>query len=544
MRLKSPCVRIATALAVTACLFGSGPGLSAFGQEKPAAQTPPQQPQTAISAAAAPTTMKVTADEAVRMALENNLGVKADRLAPQAATYSVAQARAAYGFTLRSTTVTDSRTAPPQDFSAGTSSVQTNEGFRTNAVLAQLTPWGGGQYTIGMDASRGTSSNPTAFYNPSIGSTWSGSYVQPLLRNFTIDAPRQNLLLSQKRQEIADLGLRQSLAQTERQVRVAYFQLVNAIGAYEVAQQSLALAQTAYKNNQRRVEVGTMAPIDIVQAEAEVASTEEQVIVTQGNIQSAEDRLRLLVMNPQQADFWTTKLEPAERPTLTPQAIDVEAAIKNALSSRTDLAQARKEIDQTDIGVRYLRNQKLPAFDVTAAYSSVGQAGSQRVFDEDSGIYPPPLVRETQRSLRDALGDAFSNTFKTWSLTFQVSYPIGTSAADAGLAASRVQREQQTTNLRDLELAVVAQVRDAARQVATSLKRVETTQKARVLAEQNLQAQEKRLAVGLGDTFVMFQAQRDLTRQRNNELAAIIAYNQALVNFEAVQTVPGGGGQF
>ena len=140
------------------------------------------------------------------------------------------------------------------------------------------------------------------------------------------------MLQSQKNLEIADVQLRQTLTQTSVRVRNAYFTLINAIGQLEVAQKSLELAQTSLKNNQKRVELGTMAPIDIVQAEAEVARTEEQVIVAEGQIQTAEDNLRVLIMNPSQPDFWTTKLEPADRPTLAPQPLDVDAAIKNALS--------------------------------------------------------------------------------------------------------------------------------------------------------------------------------------------------------------------
>ena len=169
-------------------------------------------------------------------------------------------------------------------------------------------------------------------------------------------------------------------------------------------------------------------------------------------------------------------------------------------------------------------------------------AGTQFQFDRNSAAFPPPILGQSKRSFGDALHDVFANDFKTWSVTLNVTYPLGTSAAEAGLAQARLQREQQTTNQRDLETIVVAQVRDAARQVATALKRVETTQKARELAEQNLQAYEKRLAVGLSDTFLVIQAQRDLTSQLNNELSAIIAYNRALIAFEAVQVVPLGGG--
>jgi outer membrane protein TolC len=120
----------------------------------------------------------------------------------------------------------------------------------------------------------------------------------------------------------------------------------------------------------------------------------------------------------------------------------------------------------------------------------------------------------------------------------QVSYPLGTSAADAGLAQARVQREQEVTTLRALELQVTAQVRDAARQVDTSIKRVEATRNARQFGEKRYEAEQKRINVGLSTTFQLFQAQRDLASAKLAELNSIIAYNRALVNFEAVQLVP------
>jgi outer membrane protein len=543
MRLKaqvSACVRVAAAGVIAAWMFASGPLVSASEQGQAAPQPVPQRP---LDASAAPTVLKVTADEAVKMALENNLGVRADRLGPQIQTYGVAQARAAYGLNLQSATTTRSATSPPTDFitTGADTTVSSADSFRTGAGVQQLVPWGGGRYTLGLDASRLTSNDPTSSFNPRLDSALAASYTQPLLRNFTIDATRQTLLQSQKNLEIADVQLRQTLTQTDRNVRNAYFNLVNAIGQLEVARKSLELNTTSLKNNQKRVELGTMAPIDIVQAEAEVARTEEQVIVAEGQIQTAEDSLRVLIMNPSQPDFWTTKLEPADRPTLAPQPLDVDGAIKNALANRTDLLQSRKLMDQTDINMRYLRNQKLPALDVIGAYNVQGVAGTQFEFDRSQG-FPFPIIGQTQRRFTDSLRDVFANDFKTWSLQFNISYPIGTSAADAGLAQARLQRDQQTTNLRDLETIVVAQVRDAGRQVTTALKRVETTQKARQLAEQNVQAEEKRLAVGLSDTFRLFQAQRDLTTQLNSELNAIIAYNRALINFQAVQVVPLGGG--
>jgi outer membrane protein TolC len=533
---KSACSRLAAGMAFFGVLSVSGGAMFAF--EQAPAPAPAVTSQAGSGPQSGSSTLRISSDEAVKMALENNLGIRAEQLNPQIETYAVAQARATFGPSVVSQTSTRSSTTPPGNFLTGTAATQTNDSLRTNAGLQQLVPWGGGRYSLLWNASKLTTSDASSRFNPQLDSGLSAGYTQPLLRNFRIDSARQTVLLSQNRQQVADLQLRQTLTQTSRLVRNAYFDLVNAIAGLQVAQQSLDLTRQSLKNNERRVEVGTMAPIDIVQAQAEVAANEESVIVAEGQIRGAEDRLRTLIMNPSQPDFWTTRLEPSEQPTLSPQPVDVDGAIANALANRTDIAQAKKEIEQTDIGLRYNRNQQLPSVDLTAAYDLVGTAGTQRQFELDPITGTPLVIDQSQRAFSQALRDVFGNQFKTWSLQVNISYPLGRSVAEAATAQGRLQREQQTTAMKNLETQVVASVREAARQVNTSLKRVESTRKARELAEQSLQAEEKRLAVGLSDTFRVLQSQRDLARQRVNELNAVISYNRSLVDFEAVQTVP------
>jgi outer membrane protein TolC len=281
-----------------------------------------------------------------------------------------------------------------------------------------------------------------------------------------------------------------------------------------------------------------MAQIDILEAQAEVSRVEESVIIAEAGIKTAEDNLRTLILNPNQPDYWSARLTPTERPTLTAQAIDPEAAVQAALANRTDLAQFRKQLETTQINIDFTRNQKLPDVNLVAAYNTVGVAGT---VNQLTG-FPPVIESSTERSFREAFNDVFGQNFKTWSLQLQISYPIGTSSADASHAAARLQQEQQQNNLREAELGVTAQVRNAARQVNTSLQRVQSTTRAREFAERRLEAEQKRLTVGLSTTFQLFQAQRDLANVRQQELNAIIDYNRALVNFQAVQQAPLGGG--
>jgi outer membrane protein len=537
MRFKqriSACFRVFAAALAIAGVFASGRGVSASEQ----AQTP-VQPATQPAAAPGGAVLAIGVDDAVRLALQNNLGIEAERLGPQAAAFDVAQARNVYVPNLFSVTTKNSSATPPDNFLSGTGNVITSGGFRTTNGLQQLVPWGGGRYTASFFSSRSTTTGFTSF-NPSIRSTLDASYTQPLLRNFKIDSFRQQLLQAKNAEQIADLDLRQRVTQLTRNVRNAYYSLVGAISGLDVAKQSLDLAKEQLKNNNRKVEVGVMAPIDILEAEAEVARVEENVIIAETQIKSAEDALRALVLNPTRPDFWTTKIEPAQQPTLEPRAIDVEAAIVKALADRTDLAALKKRVEATDITVSYLKNQKLPDLNIVANYGVVGLAGTQFRFGDEG--FPPPILSQTERSFFDALRDVFGNNFRTWSLQFNLSYPIGTSSADAALASSRLQRQQQQLSIRDLEMQIATQVRDAGRQVSTSLQRVSSTRKARELAERRLEAEQKRLEVGLSDTFRVFQVQRDLAIAKRQEVQAVIDYNRSLVNFEAVQVVPGGGG--
>src|SRR5213076_1062917 len=152
-------------------------------------------------------------------------------------------------------------------------------------------------------------------FDPQLTSNISATYTQPLLRNFKIDGTRQQLLVSQKNYEISQTQLKQSITQTTRNVRNAFYDLQYAIGNLNVQRQSLELSQQSLKDNRARVEIGTMAPLDIVQAEAEVATREEAVILAEAAIDRAQDAVRTLVYRPKAPEYWNARIEPVDTPT-------------------------------------------------------------------------------------------------------------------------------------------------------------------------------------------------------------------------------------
>jgi outer membrane protein TolC len=485
---------------------------------------------------------RLTIEEAVALALEQNVDLQVDRIDPQIQDVAVSVARSNWTPGFFSSLQTRSTTNPPQDIFGGSTDTITDERLTSQVGVQQVLPWGGANYQLFWNSGRVTSNNLFNRFDPQLNTTVAFNYTQPLLRNFRIDATRQQVLVSRKNREISDVQLRQSIAVTERNVRNAYWDLVFAISNLAVQRQSLELAQRSFRDNRARVEIGTMAPLDIVQAEAEVAQREEGVILAEAAIQRAEDALRALVSNPvDQPDFWTTRLEPADLPEFIPVAVNVDQAVRSALQNRTDLVRTRKQIESNDISIRYFRNQSLPDVNALVNYSAIGLAGTQYTLTDE---FPPRRLNPTQRGYFGALGDAFASDFPTWSLQLQVNYPIGASTAEANLARARLQNSQAQKQLQSAELQVTTQIRNLARNVETNAKRVEATRASRALAEKRLEAEEKKFTAGMTSSFLVIQAQRDLSQARNNELRAIIDYLKSVVDYETSQEAPlaGGGG--
>ena len=496
-----------------------------------AASAQPTQPPTQPP----PQVRRLTVDEAVRTALESNLGVQVARVDPLIQDLAVAAARGAWAPNFTTTLQTTSTDTPNNSFLSGALGSKTSDTrLTTNAGVTQLLRWGG-DYSVGWDGARSTTTNLFSNFSPQLRSSLALSYRQPLLRGFSIDTARQQMLVSQKSREIADVTLRQAITATSRSVRHAYWDLAYAIASLTVQRQSLALADTSLQNTRARVEIGTTPPIDIVEAEAEVATREEAVIIAAAQIETAQDTLRALVYNPSMPDFWTIRIEPAELPPFQAAPVDVDVATRNALDRRTDLQQTRKNLEATDVNLRYFRNQALP--DVTASfdYGLTGLGGTQFVRGEG---FPGPIIGQSERGFGSVLRDLFANDFPSWTAAVNVSYPLGSSQPEADLARTRLQYSQGQTQLRNQELQVVTQVREAGRQVQTNQKRVETTRTSRQLAERRLDAEERKFAAGTTISFFVFQAQRDLAQARNNEVRAVLDYNRSIVDFESVQEVP------
>ena len=494
---------------------------------RPAAQAPDLQVR------------RLTIEEAVRLALENNLGIRIARFGPQVEDLTLVAAQTAWTPTFTNTFQGVGTDSPNNTFLAGNTGTKTSDRRVVNTFGIQKQLGHGGIYKVGWDSSRLTTNNSFTTFSPQLRSSLSLSIDQPLVRGFNIDSVRQQVQASLKNREIADVQLRQTVASTMRAVRNAYWNLAYAHASLRVQQQSLELAQESLRNTRSRVDIGTTPPIDIVEAESEVAQREEAVIVGEAQIQTTEDALRVLVFDPSAPDFWTMHIEAVDLPSFEPIAVDPDAAVRNALEKRTDLQQTSKSIEVNDINIRFFRNESLPDVTASVNYGLSGLGGTQQL--RDFGPFGPgtgAVIGQNQRAFTSVIGDIFSNTFPAWTAQLNVSYPLGTSQAEANLAKARVQNSQQMAQLRNQQLQASTQVREAARQVVTNQKRVDSTRASRGLAERRLDAEQRKLAAGTSTNFVVFQTQRDLAVARNNELKAILDFAQSVVDLETVQEIP------
>ena len=472
----------------------------------------------------------LTLDDAIQRALDRNLDIAVERINPQVQDLTLAERQASYRPTLGFNTDYASRTNPSATQLDGGLITETDT---TNFDVSIDWPvkWGGGNLSAGFDNNRQETNNAFSSFNPSFRSVFVSQYSQPLLRGFRTDSNRTQIQVTRINRDISDIDLRQTVTNTVADVENAYWELLYSIAAVDVQQQALDLAEQLVRDNRARVEIGTLAPIDVVQSQSEAASRRQALAQARQTLRTAELALKRLIVGGTQDELWDATLNPVDSPQLSRPPIDLEGAVRNALGQRTDLSRAQRQQDINQLNVRSLRNNTLPALDLVGTYQLQGQGGDLLIRDFLGGA-PAEII---PGGYGDALNQIVDARFPVWNLALQLSYPIGTSSAEAALERARLQVRQTEAQLRQLELTVATEVTNAAVQIESVQERVAAATAARELAEQQLDAEESKFEVGMSTNFFVVQAQRDLATAQDSELRAILDYQKALVEFERLQ---------
>src|SRR5688500_14824974 len=318
---------------------------------------------------------EIRLDDVVQLALEKNLDIAVERLSPQSVDLQIAQIKNSYLPVATSSIGQRSNFQLPRDQLQGGQRVSI--GTTTyNAALAQNVPFYGGTFAMTWNNNKQDSSSTFNTFNPTYTTGLSLNYTQPLLRGLFIDATRQQLQITQINREISEENLRATIITTMANVRNAYWDLVFAQSAVDVATRAVALADKLVEDNKARVEVGTLAPLDIVQAQAEAATRRQTLASAEATAQTAELALKRFLVGGTDDPLWRQQLQPVDLPPPQPAPTDIEGAVRRGLERRTDLINARKNLESSEISLKYFKNNTLPEVDLVATYGAQGIGGT------------------------------------------------------------------------------------------------------------------------------------------------------------------------
>ncbi len=474
--------------------------------------------------------------DAVERALKNNTDLAVERFTPEASAQDVRSAEGAYDPFLQAQINKRSADTPGQSAFSGGDTVNTST-WTWNLGASQLLKTGA-TWSAVFDNTKLNSTSVFNTYNPSFASSLNLNLTQPLLKNLKTDSSRTQLRVSKNNRAISDIQFRQTVVNTVANVKKLYYDVIFNMDNLQAAQKSLTLARKLLNENQIKVRVGTLAPLDVVEAESEVATRDSGVITAENSLAEAEDALKSAIFPKNDPEMWATHVVPTDRPSAERREVNADEAVRTALEKRTDIIVARKNLENNDLSLRLAGELTKPQLDLVGAYGGVGQGGTQIIRDGFGG----PVINVIPGGYGDALSSVFGRDFPTWTVGVNLSYPLFNRQAKASQARARLSKEQALASLNRLELQIATQVRSAARNVETNYKRVQSTGAARVLSTRRLDAEEKKFAAGMSTNFLVTQAQRDLAVAEVNELQSVADYRKSIIELDRVQEAGSGSG--
>lgn len=468
--------------------------------------------------------VELTLWEALGIALRRNYGLIIERYNLEESTFRLTENLGIYDLGVTADLSGFDETSPAVSNLDG-ADVQQQEQARLDLGLSQLVPTGG-TVEFGFNNRRFETNSQFAAVNPSFTVDTDLSYRQPLLRDFgrlpterNVMVARNNIGASKETFEVQVAGVIRTVAQN-------YWNLVEAREQLGVAEESLRLAEELHEQNKIRVEVGTLAPLELIQSEAGVATRTDELIRAQIGVGNAEDDLRQ-VLNIPEGELWEVRIVPRTPPDITRIEVDTAEAVAHALEERPELARKRIQNENLVIDLRLAKNRVRPRLDFAATYGFNGLGGDATLRDFLTG----EIISEAPGDYSDALAQVEDGEFDGWSYAVNFSIPIQNREAKARRAVAEIAVERAEAELSQLELQVSTEVRKAARAVVTAEALVDSTRVSRRLEEENLRAEQKRYENGMSTSFQVLQIQEDLAEARSNAVQAEAGYRKALIDF-------------
>lgn len=501
--------------------------------------------------AVAPARRPLPLGEAVAIALARNPSIAVSRIEPQIAEAAIGGQEGLFDFRV----FADVNYTEDTQQTASTILGEETKSYTHDAGIRRALETGG-SVELKFAQTRTETDSPVASLNPQYRSTLDLTGTQSLLKGAGLDYNRLRIEIARTDHKISQEALAEQISQVIGQVVNAYYALQAAYKGLDVARESLSLARKLQRDNEIQVEVGTLAPIEILQAKTAVAQREEDVLIAENALADAQDALRTLLGLREHTGY---EFVPTTDPLVEVRKIALDQEIARAFENRHDFRQAHLALERENRNLKLAENELLPQLDLVAGVGLNGLAGGVQ---QTQGLAPTSLSGEitldttpigipgdttfpfdldiapsastTDRKLSggfvQSLEEMFNVEGHTWSVGVAFEMPLENRTAEAAHVGAKLAARRARLSLLQLENQIVFEVRQAVREIETNLKRIKTTEAATRLAVEQLDAEEKKLEVGLSTNFQVLDFQQQLSSSRLAEIRARTDYARALVN--------------
>ena len=496
--------------------------------------------------------------DALSMALQNNKDIEVARDNVRIAEFDLLGAKGAYDPIFTTSSFYERVESPVSSFlSGGQDGSVVETGYSGTARLAGESPFLGGNYRFDFSSIRRTTNNQFTALSPQYPTELTFNYTQPLWRGLKIDNNRRQIEIAKKNLSLSDAQFRQRAIDTITNVQRAYWDLVFALRSLQVQRDAVTVARTQLEHNKRLVNEGQLAPIDIVAAEAQISTYEQNVFSAIEEFSRSENNLKNLIAENQKAAIWVESLVPTDPVDLTAPIVSLPEALKTAMENRPELQQSTLAGEINAINQRYFKDQTKPDVDLVGTYGITGLAGTissnvvnpftasnllvrQRV-DQLSvlaGLDPLPVIPPQTFSpdlvggFNQSLQNLLANRYGTFRIGVQVNLPLRNRTAEAELGKSLVEGERIATQREQLEQTIQVDVRNALQAMRSSEARLRAAVATRQANEQQFASEQRKLDAGQSTVFLVLERQTALTEARALELKAQTDLNKAIADLQ------------
>ncbi len=484
-------------------------------QTGPVVSAVPGQRTTQPLPAAGADGIRLTLDQAIGLAIANNQDLNVTINAAEASQFSLLSNKGIYDPLLQAFGSRTHNDAPTASQLAGAAVLKTDLSDGGGQV-SQLIPWGG-TFTLGFVGNR-TKTNST-FYslNPSFTAGLSLAFSQPLLRGFGKLPTNWLIETARNTRDASYQQFVQSVQATVNATEQAYWDLAYAYDNLKVKQETKAIAVELNRITKIKIDVGSLAPIDIVQTEVNIATADQDIINAEGAIGLAQDQLKRQ-LNTDPAKWGSEPIIPTDSVRVEQQTFDLEAGMRMALERRPEIIAQQYNVASNQIRYAYYDNQVLPQLNLQGTYGNNGLGGEGTLND---GLF-------VDTGWGGAVNQVFDRTYKNWKVGLVLSYPILNRQAIGNRGVAKYSLETSKSQLTVIEQDIIVNVRNAHRAIDTAAKQIVAAAKGSELAERNLDAARKKYENGMTTAFEVSQLQTNLSDARSRELNALVIYRKAV----------------